>query len=508
MVRNEASVAQIQKLTCNLLPKLVRHDSMEGREFIVVPMVILTEGVHNGSDGPLYYPPDELSKTPAIWNHKPVVVYHPEMNGAGVSACSPDIITSHKVGVMMNTKFEKGRLRSEAWIERDRANSVDDRIMVAVEAGEMMELSTGVFVDCEDKTGDWNGENYVGVARNFRPDHLALLPDKIGACSIKDGAGFLRNQEGKKDLAAIVIQRALERAGLVDNEMSHSNIHSSLSSALRKKFNADIENGPFLFVEDVYSNFVIYNFDGKNYRLGYSASDAGVSLSEDQPVEVVRVTEYRTVEGAFVGNQDKERPGTMKKKQKIVDAIIANSEVWSEEDRTSLMALNELQLEGIQKALIPPTENEEDEEGKEKGKESKSTSNKTKSKKDDKSAPTQLTENEQEKEKPIENKEETVDDFIKKAPAQIQEVLRNGISVYDEEKQKLIKSLTDNEDCPFSEEELNNRPLGELRKLSTLAGRKKEEEQVVDYSGQGHVRTNTKETEEPLEVPVMNFDRN
>ena len=118
-------------------------------------MVILTEGVHNGSDGPLLYPKEELSKTPVIWNHKPVVVYHPEMNGQGVSACDPDIITNRKVGVMMNTRFEKGRLKSEAWIETDRANAVDDRIMEAIEKNVMMELSTGVFVDCEAAEGKW-----------------------------------------------------------------------------------------------------------------------------------------------------------------------------------------------------------------------------------------------------------------------------------------------------------------------------------------------------------------
>src|SRR6266567_367968 len=128
-------------LICNLLPAGCRLDSLEGREYTVVPMIILTEGVHNGTQGLLYYPKEELAKTPAAWNHKPIVVYHPSINGEGVSACDPTILSSRKVGVMLNTKWEKGRLKSEAWIEKDRANKVDDRIMTAVEAKEMMELS-------------------------------------------------------------------------------------------------------------------------------------------------------------------------------------------------------------------------------------------------------------------------------------------------------------------------------------------------------------------------------
>src|SRR6266480_3777490 len=117
------------RLTCNLLPSGCRYDQLEGRDYVVVPMVMLTEGVHKGSHGSLYYPKEELSKTPVVWNHKPIVVYHPTMNGEGISACDPTIINSRKVGLMMNTKFEGGKLKSEAWIEKVRANAVDERIM-------------------------------------------------------------------------------------------------------------------------------------------------------------------------------------------------------------------------------------------------------------------------------------------------------------------------------------------------------------------------------------------
>jgi hypothetical protein len=51
---------------------------LDGREYLVVPMVMILEGVHDGSSGKIYYPKEELQKTPKIWNMKPIVVNHPE----------------------------------------------------------------------------------------------------------------------------------------------------------------------------------------------------------------------------------------------------------------------------------------------------------------------------------------------------------------------------------------------------------------------------------------------
>ena len=69
-----------QYITSNV-KSLVRHDSMEGRDYLVGPMVMINEGVHAGSDGPIYYPAAELRKGLNTWNHRPIVVYHPQRNG-------------------------------------------------------------------------------------------------------------------------------------------------------------------------------------------------------------------------------------------------------------------------------------------------------------------------------------------------------------------------------------------------------------------------------------------
>jgi len=484
LVRNENTPGHLQSFTCNLLPNQCRYETLEGREHLVVPMVILTEGVHAGSDGPLLYPKEELSKTPAAWNHKPVVVYHPELNGQGISACDPTIINNRKVGVMLNTKYEKGRLKSEAWIEKSRADIIDERIMAAVKANEMMELSTGVFVD-EDKTpGKWQKEDYVAIARNYRPDHLALLPDKVGACSIADGAGFLRN-EVHKDVSL--------------NESSFGNISSTLGELLRARFSTASKSGEISgpWVQDVYSNFFIFSKDGKLWRLGYTTDDdGGVSLDKGEPTEVKRVTEYRSVAGAFVGNQNKQETKTVmteaEQKKALVDALIGNAG-WVEEDRATLQALPLKSLEKIKlpaKETIVPLPAATT---------TGTTAIPAAAPVGNTSQPTTAP-----KEPPVPI---TAEEYIQNAPKALRDVLTNSMALHNEEKQRLVDIITANKNNSFSKEDLNNRPLGELKSLARLAGGAEVAQRPANYAGQAPVPTGNVEAEEVLALPTMNFEK-
>ena len=488
-VLNEGQ-GSLAKYICNLLPTCCRIETLEGREHIVVPMVILTEGVHNGSSGPLFYGKDELGKTPESWNHKPVVVYHPTMNGQGISACDPAVINTRKVGVMMNTKLDGNRLVSEAWIEKSRADAVDSRIMNAIDRKEMMELSTGVFVDAETKPGVWGSESYVGIARNFRPDHLALLPDQIGACSINDGAGFLRNSRHEKagnSIISTVRQLLRSVRGLTTNEMSFSNIRETLSDALRARFTpksgSDL-SGPYLWVEDVYSNFVIYEFDLKLYRIGYTATDTGVTLSEDAPVEVVRVTEYRTVTGAFVDNTNPSQPQQNMNKKELISKIVANSKVWKESD---LVNMSEDQL----KALLPAeTATPAAAAAPVATPAAAAAPVATPAAAPAAAAPTANT-------TPT-TKVVTLDEYLNAAPVPVQEVLRNAIALTNANREAAIVTITANSD--FTKEELAGKSLAELEKLAKLVTPK-------NYGGMAPVANASPTKEEPLPLPSMTFGK-
>ena len=62
-----------------------------------------------------------------------------------------------------------------------------------LEKGLLMEVSTGLFSDDESIQGQWNDKKYIGIVRNHKPDHLALLPGGVGACSANDGCGIRIN---------------------------------------------------------------------------------------------------------------------------------------------------------------------------------------------------------------------------------------------------------------------------------------------------------------------------
>ena len=184
----------MEQVIVNLIGS-TRRETLNGREHIVAPLSLIVPGVLNGSRGPLYYPPEEVAKDPSIWNHVPIVVYHPIVDGQQVSARDPDVLNAQGIGVVLRATISNGKLKAEGWFDIERTNKVDPRILTALEQGQQIELSTGLFTDNTPapEGAAHNGTAYDRIARNYRPDHLAILPDQQGACSIADGCGVLVN---------------------------------------------------------------------------------------------------------------------------------------------------------------------------------------------------------------------------------------------------------------------------------------------------------------------------
>src|SRR5581483_4952570 len=96
--------------------------------------------------------------------------------------------------------------------------------------------------------------------------------------------------------------------------------------------------------------------------------------------------------------------------------------------------------------------------------------------------------------------------YIASSPPEIQEVLNNGLASYNEEKNRIVDSLTKNN--VFSKEELSSKPLGELRKLAKLAAvNAPSQHSRHDYSGMGPVAMEAHGEQEVLALPTMNFSK-
>lgn len=486
-------------LRFNLANTAIRRETLHGKQYVVAPMAMLTEGVHNGSGGPLLYRSADIKKAAPAWNMKPIVVYHPQINGQGVSACDPDVLEAQQVGMVMRANWN-GKLRAEAWIDESRAASVDRRVLDALEQNKLMEVSTGLFTENIDETGEWNGEQYTAIAVNHQPDHLALLPDQIGACSIADGAGLLQLNEDARAAGVVDVDRLLAREmdvlrRMVGNAMSHGNISASLLRALKERFKPG-EN-EYIWVADVYEDKVVYEVEGKGkmslFSLGYTKTEHDIALSAEEPVPVVRVTEYRTPDGIFVGN-GAHLPATNKgnnamEKKQLVSALIANAALtFTEEDRDTLMALDD----GVLNKMMP--------------------------KEAENPAPTAnavqtAAEVGANGNAPVANQTyATTEEYIAAAPPEIRQLLQNSLATHEAEKRKLIDAIVANKANTFSPEFLSTKDIAELKGLAVLATNGKPAESsnnipmfIGQAFGQPMSVIENAESEDCLSLPEMTF---
>lgn len=183
----------MESLTANLKGK-VRRETLNGVSYLVAPLSMIVPGVLNGSRGAIYYPGEENARYADQWNGMPIVYRHPTNNGVPVSARNPKVLIKSKVGRVYNvTSNRKGVLGGEAWINVEDANRVDRRIVENLSQGVPIEISTGLHIDTVDappNSVDHKGRPYQHIARNYRADHLAILLDERGACSLEDGCGL------------------------------------------------------------------------------------------------------------------------------------------------------------------------------------------------------------------------------------------------------------------------------------------------------------------------------
>lgn len=177
----------------------VRRERLGDRDFLVGKLTMIVPGVLPGSDGPLLYGPDLVGNADSVdaWNGIPIVMRHPKTeDGKPVSARNPKVLNEVGLGWVFASNFG-GKLDAEAWMEESALRRVPDglKVLNRMLAGETVEVSTGLFTK-KVKAPDGathNGVSYHSVVTSTRPDHLAVLPDEKGACSVRDGCGLSAN---------------------------------------------------------------------------------------------------------------------------------------------------------------------------------------------------------------------------------------------------------------------------------------------------------------------------
>jgi hypothetical protein len=221
------------------------------------------------------------------------------------------------------------------------------------------------------------------------------------------------------------------------------------------------------WIDEVFPSFFVYNDDGKLFKQGYLITD-GVCDFVGEPVEVERVTEFRTKDGKLIGN----RKDQSMDKSKVIDGLIANTSTpWVDGDRAVLMAMNDETLQRIANSATPIVE-------------------KPAAKPAEAEAAAEAAGTEQQQ---VTNAELSVDEYLEtQVPAALRNTLKAAMNTERAMKEKLVATLIANKFNTFKPEFLKTKDVEELQHLVALAnqGTGKEESapesRFIDYAGQGH----------------------
>lgn len=452
----------------------------EGKQHLVVPVVMMVEGVHSGSRGPLLHTAEELGRFTAAWNGIPIVVHHPQDPGGNyISANSPQVIDREKVGAVYNTRIEDNKLKAEAWIQIDKISQVSPVALAHIRQGLPLDVSVGVFSDEEESQGEWNGETYSAIARNHRPDHLALLPGEQGACSWQDGCGIRTNSSNSKSKANEKVMTEDEIVALkqqaVDNIIS-TQLNNNVSGfrerldRIRSLVDSMDNETTIHYLEEVYDGYFIYvkrvrNSNGPTQETylqqHYSMGANNVVELVGDPVPVVKNITYTTVQtNKMTRTKPIKQAMDINSKSscflgKVERLIQSNKTHFTEGDKEWLLTQEESTLD----KLMPKD--------------------------------TAIDVNSDSALQAFRNTIKTEEDAIKLAPESVQANLRAGLKLYQAQRDALVeKIITNSEKDTWKKEELLAMSFETLEKIG------KSIKTPVDYSlngGQPPIQSNGEE---------------
>lgn len=254
----------------------------------------------------IFYPADEIGRYIDVWNGKLISIGHPK-NGDGkhVSVNSPNI-AAQTIGTYYNAQMDGKKLKGEWWLDIGKIETMGGKaleVLQRAEAGEVLEESTGLFFDVEQTAGVHEGKRYTGIARNLRPDHLAILLDETGACSIRDGCG------GPRVNSMIV------------------NVELSLDERQQRVYEAwyqqhgDMEG----YIRDVFNDFIVVRQGTDMFSYPYTIDEEdAISFGEPVQIEMVYQEKQTGIQLNSIVDRIVAMLGINKKEQAMKDQLISN----------------------------------------------------------------------------------------------------------------------------------------------------------------------------------------
>ena len=472
-----------------------RQVQQGGRNYIVVPVVMMVEGVHSGSGGPILHLQQNFSQNPQDWNGIPLTAGHPvDSEGYPISVNTAD--PNHwVVGYVQNARVQDGKLKADAWIDQQRAVAVNPEVVNYVLEGKRLEVSTGAITQDRGEGGEWNGETYQAITLSYQPDHLALLPGEQGACSWADGCGIRVNKqleetnEMSNQLTPQQIkQAALQTLGVINGLQDNAAGFMEISQAISGKLDRLDSESRMYFLSEVYDNYFVYHIRDRDqgtdryYKQSYELQENNEVQFSGDPQEVRKNVEFVEIQqnnkededcgcGGGDGNMRRTKfnnnqnsngePMSENNKQptgEVMDRVVAliNNERtrFSKTDRQWLLQLNEEQL-----GKLEPTEAPAVEVSREDAVQALSADF------------------------------ADIDKVKELLPQSTRNQIEAGLAVYKEQRENLIKSIQANTGDIWTKEKLESMDMDTLQNLEKSSHK-------ADYSGQGPAPTNYSQGQE------------
>lgn len=314
----------------------IRREDHNGREHLVIPSYTLPADVIMNRG---LYPADEIDRSFATLENTLAPLGHPQVNGKFVSARAPEAINAYHVGAFNRNVEKRGnRVYLEKWVDVETARQSEGgrKLLAAVEAGEPVHTSTGVFLQQEPAEAD----AYDWIARNMQFDHDAILIGEVGAATPEQGVGMMVN-----------VAQAVPTGGSILSPDNSAVRWDALSLAVRERFGTP---DAWVCVEVFDLERVVFSTPAGQFYVAYTFAD-GVATLDGEAVPVKAQTAYFARDGVVNKFLQWVRNALSSKSSDDPQPSEAQ-EMTPEEQQAALDAHMDKVTQAVNAALAPVTE--------------------------------------------------------------------------------------------------------------------------------------------------------
>lgn len=340
-------MSQSIRLVTNIKKSQISDDG----EFFKIKGIPTT--VNNKVMNRLLYDEEENASGMPSLSGRIITLGHPkDSSGTSASTNDGEALVNHFSGGSVGTpylqnniyyvdaKVRKSTLKAQPdgeWFY----NRLDKKLPIGV--------STGLFCDRDMTSGiTADGQEYDGIARNQRYDHLAFLHESEPPAGGKDT--FINFNSADKDLiinvnvddyivnksesklskAMAFFKELLGNEELETNESSFNDIQDLISAKLKSE--RKTRQDEYLYPRETYDTFFIYEKDGTMLKQVYMNDDGAITFV-GEPKAVVRDVDWKEIKSDLNTNEDNAMRTEMLAELKV-KGITVNAEITD----TELMA--------------------------------------------------------------------------------------------------------------------------------------------------------------------------